>query len=221
MAIVKFDDGSELDLTEEEFILYLKATGKFVAPKSQAEMVVEAMAKLRNGEGVQPGDNSVVQAKQPEPPQETPAPKRLDAERAAQAAAQAQAQQTSGKPSPAAMPRRIGAAPAATDLDRPKTVLRIPVTEKEFMIIRVLKEYHRMGKVVGGKGITTKQVAQVLDISEMSVSGFLSGLFQNQRGVIKSIKNTWVLAPWALRADWDVMAYPNNHWPPKEGIPTS
>lgn len=221
MAIVEFDDGSKLDLTEEEFLLYLKATGKYVAPKSQAELVVEAMAKLRNGEGVQPGDNSVVQAKQPEPTQETPAPKRLDAERAAQAAAQAQAQQASGKPSPANMPRRLVPAAQVTELDRPKTVLRIPVTEKEFMIIRVLKEYHRMGKVVDGKGITTKQVAKVLDISEMSVSGFLSGLFQNQRGVTKSIRNTWVLTPWALRADWDVMAYPNNHWPPKEGIPTS
>ncbi|ACH62215.1 hypothetical protein MYRNA_248 [Mycobacterium phage Myrna] len=229
MAIVEFDDGSKLDLTEEEFLLYLKATGKYVEPKSQAEKVAEAMAKLRNGEGVQPGDNSIVQAKQPEPVQETPAPKRLDAERAAQAAALAQAEQKkatpaapkpSGVPTPAQMPRRIGSSPA-TDLDRPKTVLRIPVTEKEYNIVRVLKEYHRMGKVVGGKGITTKQVAQVLDISEMSVSGFLSGLFQNQRGVIKSIRNTWVLAPWALRADWDVMAYPNNHWPPKEGIPTS
>ena len=179
MAIVKFDDGSELDLSEDEFVLYLKATGKYVEPKSQAQLVAEKMAEIRNGATVTAAVEDTVEKKQPEDDAH------IRAERAAQAAAQAQKQAAhNGHPTPAVMPRRLGG-PAVED--RPNK-LRIPVTEKEFEIIRVVREYHRMGKVNGGVGITTKGIAKILNMSQMSASGFLSGLFQTQRGIYRSVR---------------------------------
>lgn len=205
MAIVKFDDGSEVELSEEEFILYLKATGKYVAPKSQAEIIIEKMAEIRDAErnGAEPTNGAPV----------------VDVvEQAAAAAAEAQQQAQAGRPTPAVMPKTLA---SQVGVDRPKK-LRIPVTEKEFEIIRVIREYHRMGKVTAnGVGISTKGIASVLEMSQSSASGFLSGLFQTNRGIYRSIKNTWLMHDWALNADWDLMSYPNNHWPPQEGIPRS
>ncbi|QZE10559.1 hypothetical protein SEA_SCOOBYDOOBYDOO_244 [Mycobacterium phage ScoobyDoobyDoo] len=203
MAIVKFEDGSKLELQGEELVLYLKATGKYVEPKSQAQQVADKMAEIRNAEAVSKEDvvavgqlvNDAIKEFQGEGKDKVP--------------------ELAKQPHPAAtMPRKLGAV-----VSKPKN-LRIPVTDREYEVIRVLREYHRMNHVKDGVGLTTIQVAKVLEASVSSVSGFLSGLFQDQRGVLKSVKNTWVLAPWALAADWDIQTRPNSHWPPKEGIPS-
>lgn len=213
MATITMDDGSQLDLTQDEFVLYLQATGKVVEPKSQAEIIADKMIELRNGSTIDPTAN-------------------VEEEHAAQAIIQSDPDYDD---IPITHHQRIEAAVQATTTGLPVEIgnfrimpgghivpkhvefpggkpparkQRIPFTEQEMAVMNALKSAHRPVK--------TRYVAAIVGRDHKDVTGTISRIFNTGRGIARGPHCTWSVEPWALRADWWQHGYPINHWPEKE-----
>ena len=171
MALITLADGSQLDLTAEELVLYLKATGNYAAPKTDAERIAERMVELRKEETAEAAKSAV-----------------------------------NSHPTPAVMPTH--AAPTV----KPRGPVELPVSREEYKIFEVLVKHPH--------GITSKEIAKILDIPLSKVSGHLSTMFGDTRGPYIGTKRRWFLRDWARKAKIRIEHYPNTHWPPKEGIPS-
>lgn len=192
MAHITLQDGSQLELSGEELVLYLQATGQFVPAKSEAERIVEQMVELRK---------SQVQAEVTSQLNHNSSVVETDQEARTREAAIAE-----GVVTPASLPDHL----AATV--RPRGVIELPVSADEYKVFEALKKVPA--------GITSKDLGVILGWTMGKTSSHLSAMFQTERGVYLGTKRRWFVRSWARRAHLRVERYPNNYWPPREGVPT-
>lgn len=219
MATVECDDGSKLVLTEEEFMLYLRATGKIVPAKTQAEIIAEKMIQV--AEASRPViDMGVREAKFPPPP--APEPPQIELTIVDEAELRESAQHTLAQEEADAtqQPVEIGnyfVMPGGRVLPKhvrpggipPRPKVHIPYTKREMPVMQVLKEVYP-------QALTTNQIATRLNQKPTLVTNALSQVFRTGRGLKKGLHRAWTLETWAYRAVWVLDGTPSRRWPPKE-----
>lgn len=206
MATVTLEDGSQLELTEEEFMLYLRATDKVVAPKSQAEIIAEKMIELRAAESA----NAAQCAETHEE-----AVQNSLRESAEHELAQAEADATNEPveignylvmPGGRVLPKHVvrsGVIPP------PRPRRQIPFTKRELEAMQVLRDNYP-------NYMTTKQIAEVMGHPKWElVSGHLSSIFTTGCGLKKGARHTWALEVWAQNSQWVLDGTPSRRWPPE------
>jgi hypothetical protein len=194
MAHITLQDGSELELTGEELVLYLKVTGQFVPTKTEAERIAEQMVALRREE---------VQRAVTESVQQVNHLIETDHEARTREAAIAEGVVV---PNPATLPEHL--APTV----RPRGPVLLPLSSDEYKVFEALRKIPA--------GITSKDLGMIMGWTMGKTSGHLSQMFQTERGVYLGTKRRWFMRTWARRAKIRVERYPNNYWPPKEGVPS-
>ena len=225
MATVTLEDGSQLELSQEEFMLYLQATGKIAQPKTQAEIIAEKMIELRKENPAQAAIRETVNAASgkltatqcAEIGVATSAAvhdERLLRESAELELAYQEADDTGEAvelgnylvmPGKRVLPKHVrpGGVP-------PRPRRTIPFTKREMAVMEVL------GKAYP-EHLTTREIAEVLGEERWQrVSGIISGIFTAGRGVKRGAQHTWTLETWARHAQWVVDGTPSRRWPPKE-----
>jgi hypothetical protein len=173
MASITFDDGSVLNLgTEEELTAYLKLTGKYVAPKTQAQQMAEQITAASVGiSGTAPSESSESAV--------TP---------------------VSDHPTP------LTAMPLSTSCVRKIT---IPVSQSEYEVVKILQNY--------ADGISSADIATLIDTHRARVSGFCSKMFNDGRHVLRGPHSTWRLSPQGMHADYKIVSYPQQEWTRMKG----
>ena len=84
---------------------------------------------------------------------------------------------------------------------------RVRLTEDESRVFHILKAHPT--------GLKTKALMTILGWGKNKVSGHLSAMFQQERGIIKGPHSTWLVAPYARSAIVEIVHYPNRV--PKKG----
>jgi hypothetical protein len=231
MATVKLEDGSVLELeTPEELVLFLQATGKTVAPKSQAEVIAEKMIELRTtdpakAEAVSAAADQITAGplaecgsavreaaeviRSHEDNLQAALRESAELELAYQEANDTGAPVELGNflvmPGHRVLPKHVrpGSIP-------PPPRRHIPFTKRELEVMNVLKAAYP-------QYLTTAQIAERMGETVTSrISCLLSNVFTAGRGLKKGTHRTWTVEAWAVRSTWVLDGTPSRRWPPKE-----
>jgi len=225
MATVTLEDGSQLELSQEEFMLYLQATGQVAQPKTQAEIIADKMielratdparAALREAVNTASGKLTVAQCAEIGVAANTAInDEKLLRESAELELAYQEADETGEAvelgnylvmPGKRVLPKHVrpGGVPP-----RPRRI--IPFTKREMVVMEVLgKAYPEY--------MTTREIAEIIGEERWQrVTGIISRIFTAGRGVKRGAQHTWTLETWARHAQWVVDGTPSRRWPPKE-----
>lgn len=196
MANITNPDGTQIELTPEEFMLYLQAKMNF-APSTidvpGPPPVAEGLTVRQRLEARAGVVGTVI--------------KTAEAQEAEALVLQA-AEEEVRKHTPVEMPEVLS--PTVKPLlDVPDY---LPVTSVEHALIQVM--------LASNRDLRSDEIAAEVPWGGKKVSSHLSRLFQTKRGLIRGVHSTWQLLPWVRVVPFKVVTQPSKHWPPKKGIPS-
>lgn len=233
MATVTLEDGSVLELqTPEELALFLQATGRAAAPKSQAEIIADKMIELRSTDPAKAALRETVNAAgqitagqvaecEAEIKEAAEVVKVHDENLQKSLRESAELELAYQEANDTGSPVEIGnflVMPGHRVLPKhvrpgsipPPPRRHIPYTKRELQVMNVLKQAYP-------QYLTTAQMADRLGEPVPSrISCILSQVFTSGRGLKKGTHHTWSLESWAARATWVLDGTPSRRWPPKE-----